>query len=385
MPRTFHLALLGGLLLAPLPLQQATRAPRWTAVRDLRIGDESDTNYIFQRISSVQVGTGGEMTVIDSRALSIRRFDARGRLTHRFGRRGAGPGEFRSIRAAGVLGDTLWVADGTLNRVTFFSPTGAVLKTIPLLFEPRHQAFSASTASALLTDGSVVVAPDMLGEVAAQTPDLVRPLVRLARDGQVRDTIAQLRVGRPALLVGGWVLAFQPFADTPLWKAQPNGVSLVFVDRTVRGGRTPTYTVRRMAADGRTLFDRQYPYTPQPIPRAEVDSVIAAAVQEFSDPTPPVSDLARVLRERMELPAHRPPVSRVVVGRDGTTFVGREGGSAQSLQWDILDERGERIGELSLPSQLRVLAADRDHVWGFETDEMDVATVVRYTLRKPGQ
>lgn len=131
---------------------QPTAPVVWTARPEIRIGNESDPNYIFESVSNILVGKNGEMIVVDSRASVLRRYDISGKHLANIGRRGSGPGEAETIRAAGMLGDTIWFSDGQLNRVTLFSLGGRVLNTMTLFYDPRNRAFSNAAPNVLTAD-----------------------------------------------------------------------------------------------------------------------------------------------------------------------------------------------------------------------------------------
>ncbi|HQW66021.1 MAG TPA: hypothetical protein PLJ23_03220, partial [Gemmatimonadales bacterium] len=126
-------SLLLGVLLAPFPLssQQVTGAPlpKMTAVPDIRISPEqhdlTDVGFIaWARDGSIAIGQAQDQ--------AIRYFNAQGDPIGRIGRSGEGPGEFRMMLRAGWLGDTLWVFDNMLRRVTLIAPPIRLLRSLPV-------------------------------------------------------------------------------------------------------------------------------------------------------------------------------------------------------------------------------------------------------------
>jgi len=374
------------LLSVTIPAQSVPgqQIQRLQAVRDLKIGDENDDNYVFESISGAIVGDDGSITILDARARKLRKFDANGKFVMSTGRAGNGPGEYQSIRAFGHLKDTVWISDGTLNRVTLLSSTGRVEKTLTLMYDPRHRALSPSAPSALMTDGMSLVFPDAIGEVAQQTANLLRPLVRVNRKNEAVDTVTMLRFGTPYMFPSrGSVFAFQPFNDGPIWKAQSDGSAVIIVDRTVAQRGVPTYSVRRVLAGGKVAFSRTYQYSPQPITGAVLDSIFDAGSRELSKPNPPTPSGTKMVRENLFVPSHWPPILNVVAGRDGTTWMQVRRPTGNTNSWDVLDQRGERILSVDIPSTARILQADRKFVWCAEFDSSDVPVVVRYRLAPP--
>jgi hypothetical protein len=105
-------------------------APAWGAtprlVEELRIGvAEGDEQYMFGRIEGFAIAPGGGIVVGDDQVPVLRMYDARGRYLRDIGRRGEGPGEYRSIAGLGTLPDgriALW--DNRIQRLTVYGPDG---------------------------------------------------------------------------------------------------------------------------------------------------------------------------------------------------------------------------------------------------------------------
>src|SRR5690606_10923803 len=79
----------------------------------------------FGNVAGAVRHANGGIIATDGQVLELRYFDASGRLVARAGRRGDGPGEFRSIRALlRCGGDSAFVYDPILLRVSVFAPSG---------------------------------------------------------------------------------------------------------------------------------------------------------------------------------------------------------------------------------------------------------------------
>ncbi len=83
----------------------------------------------FGLIEGIATLSGGTIAVADSRNFQIYLFNPNGELRKTFGREGAGPGEFKSIKWVGRCGegDTLMVEDLSLDRLTGTDASGRTL------------------------------------------------------------------------------------------------------------------------------------------------------------------------------------------------------------------------------------------------------------------
>lgn len=61
---------------------------------DLSIGNEQDENYMFIRVSDIEVDEKGNIYVLDSKECRIQKYDKDGNYLQTIGRKGQGPGEF---------------------------------------------------------------------------------------------------------------------------------------------------------------------------------------------------------------------------------------------------------------------------------------------------
>lgn len=97
----------------------------------------------------------GGFLVVDG-GTQLRAFDAEGLLEWSFGRRGGGPGEFRSIQdVAWTANGRLLVLDSQLSRVTLLdASTGDLLGTVPLNTDiPAGNVLPTSLAAAMVRVG----------------------------------------------------------------------------------------------------------------------------------------------------------------------------------------------------------------------------------------
>lgn len=100
---------------------------------DLAIGREEDENYLFFRISDMQVDSHGSIYVLDSGNQRIQKYDMDGNYLQTIGRKGQGPGEFeRPYRMALDEDTNIIVSEG--RKIQMFSQKGEYIKggVVPL-------------------------------------------------------------------------------------------------------------------------------------------------------------------------------------------------------------------------------------------------------------
>jgi hypothetical protein len=106
-PGTTPLRLLGG---------PAVHLDSLTLTLSVAVEDE------FGAVADVAVSSIGRVFVADYLALTVNVYDSVGTAIGSIGRQGDGPGEFRALTSVDVKGDSLFVLDAALRRVSLFHP-----------------------------------------------------------------------------------------------------------------------------------------------------------------------------------------------------------------------------------------------------------------------
>jgi len=130
-------------------------------------------------------------------------------------------------------------------------------------------------------------------------------------------------------------------------------------------------------SEGDTLFHRRIAYEPRPVPDGYYDNDI-----DLMSDYPIVIDrsaFSDAVRDFYDQTRYFPPVTRVELGSDGTTWLA---GVQQDDErdWIVLDQSGSSIGRFQLPATSRVAYANRTECWVVERDALDIPYVVRYEI-----
>lgn len=366
----------------------------YVAVEALRIGSPDDSASAFTWFRELEVGPNGDVYTFHRQDHNIRVHSAEGRLVRTIGREGEGPGEFNGTGFMGLLGDSLWVLDIGTYRLSFFGLDGVFLGSQPMPFSlGRDMAALPPRPRGLFSDGTIRGSSMEPSHLIANGTITHGMVLRLDSSAAVMDTVATY-----SLANGTWQVTdpnnersfssfrVQPFNDTELVRVSDYQPLVVRVNRTTprttAGPQAFTVTALRFTED--TVFTMHYPYTPIPIEQQLVDSLItdrALGVSRVQMRGAPTQERAEQwARGSLYVPAFHPPVSELLLGRDGSIWLRGEVTGEPTVKWRILGPAGNRLGAIQLPAGLLAYVADVDQIWGMELDELDVPHIVSYRV-----
>ncbi len=359
-------------LSAGFPLSGSAQPPFPVArlVKELTIDGRAEDWAV---LNGAKVNARGDMAMGFRQDAQVRVYDAKGKRIAVAGRKGSGPGEFRHITVRGWIGDTVWIHDHELQRHTFVSRDGKVLRSRAM--ETTRPAPRANAGRLVTVAGPIIP--------HARTADgamlAIAQVASTTRDRQARSAIIAIS---PAGLVtrvaemddyrtSPWEMQFSPWTEVA-FSADGRVAAQVRVNAMVREGGT--YTVMRFAANGDTLLSKTLPYRAVPMSAKYRDSVLARGVGFDGAKTAPAS----------RIPPVRVPVTGMTLGPDGQSFISlRDSESSTSVL--ILDAKGTPIAQFPLPSQSYITAATATQLWLIQSDRDGMQSVVRYGLSCSGK
>lgn len=338
----------------------------------------------------------GTLVVAAATGASLRRLDTDGRELERW-ELGEPPSSLEAVTHLGWSDDTLWAADASLGRVVFLSSGDEVL-----------QVREATTPQ--LVPGDVEGAP-----YDGDDPDLRIPFpaaegrwlsVQLARsepyplrlEGEparralvVLDSEERLERVLEFLRPGPWRIdvhesggPVDPFRDHPLYALSPDGTHVTVVERSLeRAVWMDVYTVTRFSVEGDTLFRVE---RPPPLIRLSNETLRKAAEELSEHPVLaealPWPDVRPTLVEGLiyRSPWH-PPISEVIIGWDGTTWLRWPDARDGSVRWDVLDSQGRALRTLVLDRGVRIRGATADTAWALVADPEGMRAV-RFEIKR---
>ncbi len=342
------------------------------AVKDELVIPGEGVAYTLSRIAGVRILANGEIAVLSPPEQTVTIFSASGVFDHSLGRRGSGPGELTSPAFLGsTVGDTLWIWDPSLARISLFLPSGRFVRSLPV---------PASGQGVLLSDGAIGVMP-LQAYGAGDSRNPVVEITRWGADQKRERTILRMPFPRRVIRFergGGSIVGKQPFEDGPLVQPAEDGRGFVIVDRTVLTGRgAPSFGVTWVTEKGDTSFSVRIPYVPQPVTPEDISAAVGYLVG--SQGTEP--GLESRIKSVLFVPSHLPTVSGVSIGQDGALWLRREESTGPTVRWTILSSSGHVRGEVLLPSEMVVRATLKDIVFGVMTDSLGVPQLHRYRFK----
>lgn len=359
--------------------------PRIELTQDFRI-DGYDAELL--PISWLGASPGGTTVLVHAQNGTIRFFDDQGRELGTFGREGEGPGEFRRALRGGWKGDTLWISDTALRRVTLVSPGRELLRTLPPLVAARPSpsdsarlpTFPFAFPYALYADDEMFVSA-----IGAANDPKVEAIggslfLRVSADGVIQRVVLRRPANEGSVgmdLPGGGVASVSvPFFPGPHWTVSPDGARVATLVTDVEGDEGGTYTLRVYDAMGDAIFTRAVPFEGEPIDDARVDSVLEARAESARLP-----EMARAYRTDVpgRVPPVYPPVEDLRIDGDHRIWIELRA-TEEGSRWVLLDPEGRGLGWLLLPANTSLGTARGDAVWAVERDELDVESVVRFRM-----
>lgn len=313
------------------------------------------------------------------------------------GRQGSGPGEYRA--PAGVFrvrGDTIWLIDAMLQRVTAFNPDLTPGTTFPLLMLDQSTMtvltapFSSDRTGRLYSSAMKIQAGVGGGgnDMQMTLPDSVG-LVRFDPRQAARTELTKVRFpvsGKPEISRAGnsmkYTMAYPGLIAADAWAVFPDGRIAI-----VRGA---TYTIEFIAPDGTRSTAGRIAYQPIKVTaadqKAEMDEarrMMAEQGKMAQKMMPAGFSLEMELLPPANWPANYPAVSPLgaLAAPDGRLWVkrnipfrtGRE-------QWDVIDASGKLVTSWRLPAKTTLVAIGQGVVYTVRRDEDDLRYLQRVEI-----
>lgn len=330
--------------------------------------------YLFDRIRGVLRLPDGRIVVVNGGSAEIRFFASDGTYLSSTGGSGDGPGEFRGVLSAALVGDSLLVYDGGLNRLSVLNLDGEFL-----------------TSRQLASNGDPVH-PNRMYALEGPIPGRGYVFTLFSRAADMRpapvlywESGATLLYSYNGTLEGeiGWPSGSDMFS-TPERAGTPEFGAWTATDLyqgRLHIGHGRPYEVAVFGPEG--TLERL-------IRRVEAPQTIAAAIPRLLEwageqgaPPEALLDFRRRLETEPQVEI-MPFYSDLVLDTLGNLWVERyrPRWTTGPHAWEVFDPEGRWLGRIDLPEDLEVYEIGRDFVLGVWSNEVDVQHVRMYSLER---
>lgn len=331
----------------------------------------SDAGDSFSFITDISPSPAAGVFVLDRKALTITELSSLGELVRTFGSKGDGPNDLARPFTLGLHHDSLWVTDLRARRLTLFSlrthdDVRVMSPSVAIQMEKSLQPMG------VMADGSVIMAsPGREGALGDATLDTVFRLDRgtlTAIAATTRVVIWQLpgkhgflrRPLQPFVFWDGFTIARDGSASVTVQSSKAN---------LVDGAK---FVVSRKDFVNQSTWRVEVPYSPKPLEKRTIDSIVRAATDGFPEQF-------QAAKDSLFKPRTIPPVRSIVAGRFGSVWIGRN--DLDGNRWHSVSPDSSERHILALPTNFQPYVFSRDSIWGVMRDTNDVLSVALLTIK----
>jgi hypothetical protein len=342
------------------------------------------------RIGSV-VSSSGRLAVTQPDDGAVLLFDQSGDLVARVGRRGEGPGEFRSGWLARQSSELIMVSDPVLRRVTMLDWNGKVKRTFSVpqviyrLINGRREEFRALGVfpQAVLPDGGYVMDIIPAGSSTArwisngEDPGTGVSIVTDS-SGQFRSAVlVHPTPNRECNIEYASMRSIPvPYCESALMVHGPRGDRHAVVVPSPQNQSRATVTIRMYSLSTVPLYVRELEFSRIPVARWRADSSRTLLRSRLTGNR---EALAAV--ERMKIPEFMPVVRKAVISDNDWLWLELRNATGGS-DWVALDSSGEFRSRVALPTGLTVHAVSGMAMFAVRTTSSGEETLVRIQVEQ---
>lgn len=353
-PLAIVVTLFGALGPVDLDAQPRNAAPTSARVRVQRGIALAGRGYAIVRPTALIPASSGELVVLPARAEGLVVLDSTGKFVRVIGRRGSGPGEMQMPTVLGTRGDSLWLFDRALSRLTVFDARGRFVRSIRL---------PASGVGTLHRDGTVTVHSDRVFGMNPARRDMLR-LQHVGPDARASSARFPAEYFHRSLVYAsgsGNVVGLQPFDDGPLLSPVLGGSGFWYVREAKGTNGPPVLRVVRTDPDWKVQVSRDHRFAKLPLGQDVTERAVTEVLAERHREQDPAE--RRSLEQALYRPAHLPTATAIVAGVDGSVAVRREDVPGDSTRWTWFNSDGSVRSEFRLGRRDVALAIRGRTVW----------------------
>jgi hypothetical protein len=341
--------------------------------------NDSVPGMLLTGVEDLVVLPDGRMLASHPREAVVRIFGPSGRLIRIVGRRGDGPGEFRSVRQAGYVGDRIWVEDVGRRYHVFDARTYELVGSVAMGATGGNFPGLTSDSTSFhyrVTDDSTRVG---IFDRAGQRLLPIDLAIRLAGH---HFQVQWQEISPAGMLTGRTVprTVYSPLLARTQLALAPGGREVVVLEASeLWKGPPGQFTIRRIeTATGRVSPPVSVSLPVRRVTSSEADSLIKLLpllVKSSARRSPKIAD---EYRSKAKVPATYPAFEDFVPSADGVLWLTEYARPDTRL---VVDVTGKPLMRVRLPKGFRVTAVSRTHVWGVTLDADDLPIISRYRVQ----
>lgn len=344
-----------------------------------RLG-ELDGPAALNDVLSAVAGPMGRVYVTQWQASYVRVYGRNGQVHSEIGSAGLGPGEFTMAGTVGFVADTLWVA-GAPDRIGLFHTDGTFIRQATVR-RPFGDSGASYSVVGYMAGPRLIAAVRVHPERLATGPPIRVPLLVVEFDGEIADTLAQVRLASNLTLLrfeGGRSYNTIPEFGTTFHAFSPDGSAVVVMEDVVQADGQGVLRATWINSSGDTIAIHEAPFSPAPFPETVRERVTIRLGEQLSPRWGTPKYVQELVEEQLRWPDRAPQFTSLVLGRDHRAWLKRED-QGDSARWERWSPRSETVEETWLPSDLEIHYADSSQVWGERKDELGVPFLYRYEI-----
>jgi len=388
----------------PDTVVRAAQQPRHpgvaTLIEELSIGvADGAEEYMLGEVADIALARDGSLYVFDRQVPAIRHYDPQGKFLRTIGRRGEGPGEYRSASGLATMPDGRLLLWDTGNwRINVYSSKGDVLTQWTTLSGMSGGAVS-QYARAILVDTSGLAVTRKTIFNARDLANRQTVWLRYRPDGTVLDTLHAPPAPRVTPTLSARADRVQvsdelPFAPKRVVVMSPFGYFIAgYPDRyafEIHQPGSPVVSVRRdVKADPVARSERAEARRKIEERMRQTDPMWSWSGPDVPEFKPLYADLQVALDGRIWV-AVIPEVSPRVGSTSGGGGIGPSGRRAppqlapgeppRPALYDVFEPDGQFLGQVQVPARVSSVVRRGDQVWGVALDADDVPRIKRYRI-----